>query len=235
MLSEEVGRHRWYHTLDLGHGVVTPGMFDHRAVVEHYPLPADLRGKRCLDVATMDGFWAFELERRGGAVTALDLADPDALDWPASLRGTHERTLDEAKAQRFALAREALGSRVERVERSVYDLGPDLGRFDLVLCSDLLLHLKDPATALERIRGVCTDTAVVVNPIKRFRFHERRPLAELDGIKSFEWWITNMAGLVRLIRAAGFATAEPAGTFEVPLADGAGGWKGLRGAVVAGV
>src|SRR5437763_15351542 len=113
MLSEAVGRHRWYHTLDLGQGVVTPGMFDHRPIVGRYPLPTDLSGKRCLDVATMDGFWAFEMERRGAAaVTALDLADPAELDWPAALRDSHERTLDETKAERFALAREALGSRV---------------------------------------------------------------------------------------------------------------------------
>jgi hypothetical protein len=55
-------------------------------VLHHYPIPEDLSGKRCLDVATMDGFWAFEMERRGAAsVTALDLEDPDELDWPASL------------------------------------------------------------------------------------------------------------------------------------------------------
>ena len=73
----------WYHTLDLGDGVVTEGFFDHRPVLERYPIPADLTGMRCLDVGTMDGFWAFEMERRGAAeVIAIDLDDPEALDWP---------------------------------------------------------------------------------------------------------------------------------------------------------
>src|SRR5918998_3481447 len=66
-VQAEVERYPWYHTLELGEGVVTKGMFDHRPHLHHYPIPADLSGKRCLDVATIDGFWAFEMERRGAA------------------------------------------------------------------------------------------------------------------------------------------------------------------------
>ena len=66
-LRAEAERYPWYHTLELGDGVVTDGMFDHRPHMHHYPLPEDLTGKRCLDVATMDGYWAFEMERRGAA------------------------------------------------------------------------------------------------------------------------------------------------------------------------
>ncbi len=79
-LASSVERYPWYHTLELGDGVVTKGMFDHRPHLDHYPIPADLSGKRCLDVATMDGFWAFEMERRGAAsVVALDLEDPEGV------------------------------------------------------------------------------------------------------------------------------------------------------------
>src|SRR3954447_7446530 len=111
-LRERAERYPWYHTIELGDGVVTQGMFDHRPVLDRYPIPADLSGKRCLDVATMDGFWAFEMERRGAeSVTAIDIDRPDELDWPASLRAGHDTRLDETKAERFALAKEALGSR----------------------------------------------------------------------------------------------------------------------------
>src|SRR5262245_18806240 len=51
----------WYHTIDLGNGVVTPGFLDHRAQVQLYGLPESLKGMRCLDAATCDGFWAFEM------------------------------------------------------------------------------------------------------------------------------------------------------------------------------
>lgn len=232
-LRSEAERYPWYHTIDLGSGVLTRGMFDHRPVLHRYPLPADLSGQRCLDVATMDGFWAFEMERRGAAsVTAIDLEDPEALDWPAALRPDHDRSLDETKGERFALAKTALGSNVERVLMSVYDLGPELGTFDLVFCGDLLLHLKDPITPVENIRRVCRGSAVIANVISRFRLYERRPMAELDGIDTFTWWTTNLAGLTRIVRAAGFARVEPGEPFELPFTGG-GNWPGLRGVVRA--
>src|SRR5918997_2973506 len=109
-LASRVEHYPWYHTLDLGEGVVTRGMFDHRPIMGRYPLPADLAGLRCLDVGTMDGYWAFEMERRGAReVVAVDAPDPLSLDWPASLRAGAGKALDETKDRRFALAREALG------------------------------------------------------------------------------------------------------------------------------
>ena len=233
-LQAEVDRYPWYHTLSLGGGVKTKGMFDHAPVLHRYPIPEDLSGKRCLDVATMDGYWAFEMERRGAAsVTALDLEDPEQLDWPASLRAGHDKSMDETKARRFALAKEALGSSVERVLLSAYDLGPDLGTFDFVFCGDLLLHLKDPITPVENIRSVCTESAVIANVITKFRFGDKRPLAELDGIDTFSWWTTNLAGLIRIVRAAGFARVEAEDTFELPFSNADDDWRGLRGVVTA--
>ncbi len=232
-LAAEIEQYPWYHTLELGEGVVTKGMFDHRPVLDRYPIPKDLTGMRCLDVATMDGFWAFEMERRGAeSVTAIDLEDPESLDWPASLRAGHEKTMDETKGERFAIAKRELGSKVERVLMSAYDLSPELGTFDFVFCGDLLLHLKDPITPVERIRSVCTGSAVIANVIMKFRMYEKRPMAELDGIDHFVWWTTNLEGLVRIVRAAGFARVEPEEPFELPFTSG-GNWEGRRGVVRA--
>ena len=230
-LAAEVSRFRWYHTIDLGDGVVTRGMFDHRASVDRYLLPASTAGLRCLDVGTMDGYWAFELERRGSTdVVAVDLEDPEKLDWPASLRHKIERTLDNTKAERFALVHEAMRSRVDRRLCSVYELDPgELGTFDLVFCGDLLCHLKDPITAVERIRAVCHGAAIIATPIVKLRFGSRTPLARLDGIDEFDWWDFNQAGLERVVLAAGFRTVESARPFELPAASGP--WRGLRGVV----
>jgi hypothetical protein len=79
---------------------------------------------------------------------------------------------------------------------------------------------------------VCLESAVIVNVIRRFRFRDNMALAELDGIDEFSWWTTNMTGLVRIVRAAGFARVEPAEPFELPFQTG-GPWRGLRGAVRA--
>jgi tRNA (mo5U34)-methyltransferase len=231
-LREAVARYPWYHTLELAPGVVTRGMFDHRHAVDRYMLPTNLSGRRCLDVGTMDGFWAFEMERRGAEdVVGADLADPDQLDWPPLWRTRIKPTLDETKEERFQLAQRALGSRVKRIERSVYELDPvDLGTFDLVFCGDLLVHLKDPITAVQRIRSVCHGIAIICNPIKRFRFGRRRALAEFDGISEFQWWLLSERALARLLEAAPFDSVELGPSFELP-ATGGGSWKGLRGVV----
>jgi tRNA (mo5U34)-methyltransferase len=227
-LAREVARYGWYHTMELADGVITEGMFDHRPAVDRYLRPRDLSGMRCLDVGTMDGFWAFEMERRGAAeVVAIDTAEVDDLDWPPLWRSRVQPTLDETKAARFALAHAALNSTVRRVERSVYDLDPDLGEFDLVFCGDLLIHLKDPVTALQRMRRVCQGSTIVCNPTRRFRLMRRRPIAEFDGIGEFQWWLLSEASLERIMLAVGFASVELGPSFELP-AQAGGRWKGLR-------
>ena len=76
----------WYHTLELAPGVLTPGWFDLRPIVDRLPWP-DVRGRRCLDVGTYDGFLAFELERRGAReVVCTDLPDEQDWDWPPDMR-----------------------------------------------------------------------------------------------------------------------------------------------------
>lgn len=209
----------WYHTQDLGEGVVTPGFFDHRPHVHKFPIPQDLSGMRCLDVGTMDGFWAFEMERRGASeVVAADLDDPDALDWPALVKPRVTKTLDETKPERFEALKRLYGSKVQRVVRSVYDLDTDMGKFDLVFCGDLLLHLKDPVSALEGMRRVTRGRAIVYTIImKGGPLSRRKPLILFDGVDDFTWWTPNLTALVRMVRAAGFERVEPSPVINIPL------------------
>src|ERR1700722_811980 len=104
---------KWYHVIELGQGTVTPGWFDMRPFVGHYGLPDRLDGLRVLDVGSWDGFWAFEMERRGAAeVVALDLDDERELDWPPRRRPADAAFPPGPRGAGFRLAHEALGSRV---------------------------------------------------------------------------------------------------------------------------
>src|SRR5688500_9812041 len=77
---------RWYHSIDVVDGASTKGWFDLRHALADMPFP-DVRGLRCLDVGTWDGFYAYELERRGAAeVVAIDVPDLTALDYPPEVR-----------------------------------------------------------------------------------------------------------------------------------------------------
>jgi tRNA (mo5U34)-methyltransferase len=208
-LKQKIADLDWYHTLELAPGVTTPGWFDLRDTVGSIPWP-DLAGKRCLDVGTFDGFWAFEMERRAAAeVVAIDVLDPKQWDWPA---GSPAEVLEEVGKRKaggigFEIAREALGSSIKRIELSVYDLNPEeLGTFDFVYVGSLLLHLRDPVRALERVRSVCRGEVIVLDAIDlplTLAF-PRRPVAAFDGKLRPWWWKPNAAGLARMVESAGF-------------------------------
>jgi tRNA (mo5U34)-methyltransferase len=220
-LAAAIAELEWYHTLELAPGVVTPGWQDTRPIAGAVPF-GELSGRRCLDVGTFDGFWAFEMERRGGTVTAIDVLETEGWDWPYGSEAEVKATIAQRKAlgRGFEIAREALGSRVERQEVSVYDLDPAVhGTFDVVYFGSLLLHLRDPVGALEAVRGVCTDRLIVVDGIDLWLSiaHRARPVASFDGRGRPWWWHVNQAALARLVEAAGFeVTAGPDRVFIPP-------------------
>lgn len=213
-LRQRVAEHRWYHTLDLGQGVVTPGWFDTRGAPDAVGLPRRLDGRRCLDIGTFDGFWAFEMERRGATeVVAVDVLDPERWDWPAGTERTvvEEMATMKAGGAGFALASEALDSRVRRLDRNVYDLdADDIGTFDFVYVGSLLLHLRDPVRALERVRAVTGGEVLVVDAIdlELSLLLPRRAVAGFDGIGRPWWWKPNAAGLRRMVESAGFTVVD---------------------------
>src|SRR5205823_496406 len=128
---------------------------------------ADLRGKRCLDVGSFDGFWAFEMERRGAdEVVAIDILDPRKWDWPVDHDPETVEAIGRRKARGdgFLLVRRVLGSSVKREELSVYDMSEErLGSFDFVFIGSLLIHLRDPVRAVERVREVCRGSALFLD------------------------------------------------------------------------
>jgi tRNA (mo5U34)-methyltransferase len=203
----------WYHTIDVGPGAETPGWFDLRPIVDVLPWP-DVRGKRCLDVGTYDGYLAFELERRGAAeVVATDISDHGLWDWPARIRAVGPEALaamaGPEKGVGFEIARRLRGSAVEKRAVNVYDLSPEtVGTFDVVVCGSLMLHLRDPIRALEAIRSVCTGvflSAEQVDLVRSLPVLRRAPLARLDGVTELcQWWVPNITGHRRMLLAAGF-------------------------------
>lgn len=215
----------WYHTIDLGNGLVSQAPYDHRAVVDRYGLPESLVGRTALDVGTFDGFWAFELERRGAdRVVAIDVANIGAFDWLPRVKETLGARAQEES--HFELARTMRGSRVERKICSVYDLSPEsVGTFDVVFCGDVLLHLWNPLKALINIRAVTREMAVVQTTIDAGLEAAYRDTAVLRfGQKSFErvpgeqctYWIFNTAALCQMMEYAGFRKTDPQPVFEIP-------------------
>ena len=153
----------WHHTIHFPHGIASPGSYDPRQLFERLALP-DLRGKRVLDVGTRDGFYAFECEKLGAEVVALDHIDPANTG--------------------FLAARKILGSSVDFVEANVYEITPErLGSFDVILFLGVLYHLRHPLLALDRLRavsrGVVYVESLVCDQSVFTGMQQSRPLAEI--------------------------------------------------------
>jgi tRNA (mo5U34)-methyltransferase len=193
---------RWYHTIDLGQGVVTRGVDNTPERLPRVQLPEDLSGRSVLDIGAWDGFFSFEAERRRAArVVACDYYSWHGVGW-----GT-----GQGKAG-FELARKALNSRVEDVDLDVLNLSPDtVGTFDVVLFLGVLYHVKDPLACLERVASVTgemmvieTETALDVLPWPVMRYYEG---AELNNDPT-NFWAPNRRALEAMFRDIGFRRFE---------------------------
>jgi tRNA (mo5U34)-methyltransferase len=208
-LAERVASASWYQSLRLPGGIVTPGQFDTLAELARVPFPASLEGKRCLDVGTADGFWAFEMERRGAAeVVAVDVGNPARWDWPGNTDRERRIEYDHERAplDGFDIAREALGSSVQRRDLTVYELAPEVvGEFDFAFMGSLLLHLRDPVAALASIGGVLRGELLSVDALSPplTLLHPVQPLARLEANGWPLWWAMNLRAYRRVFDAAG--------------------------------
>jgi tRNA (mo5U34)-methyltransferase len=236
-LAEAVLRTTWYHTIELPNGVTTPGQFDHRPLLARYGLPDDMTGMRALDVATFNGFWAFEMERRGAEVIAIDLDDPHEWDYPKPIK----RLVDEigdmgAINEGYDIAHEALGSSVQRKRCSVYELDPSaLGMFDLVHCGDLLLHLREPLAALERMRSVTSGSLLLADGVDADAPGGAYgpTIQYMGGWDDLLWWVPSVDALAQMVVDAGFRDVKVNCVYDlVKSYDSSGFWRASLTATV---
>ncbi len=182
----------WYHQIELAPGIVTPGINDSARVLktlDEMGLPARADGLSVLDIGCRDGYFAFEMERRGAKVTGIDYAAPEITG--------------------FSIAASVLESKVNYRVENVYDLDPEkLGQFDIILFLGVLYHLRNPLLALDRIRKVlqpdgllfvetelCTDDRLNDCDAPVWQYYPDDTLNQDDSNK----WAPNFSGLKTVI------------------------------------
>jgi tRNA (mo5U34)-methyltransferase len=222
---EEVKDYIWYHAIDLGNGLVTPGPNDYRAELPSFGFPSSMKGMNALDVGSATGFFAFEFERRGADVTSVDIPsyeeldrfpgeNPEprieglrqALDMPegTSLADIYRLAIDRP----FNFCHRVLHSKVHRVHSSIYDLSREkLGNrdFDFVFLGDILLHLTDPIRALTAVAPLCRGTLVISQTLPKY--NSAPLLLYVGGEKpdaGLVWWHPNQLCLEQILKKMGF-------------------------------
>lgn len=184
----------WYHSIELPDGGVIEG---HQTIARlrerlgQFHIPEDLTGKRVLDIGAWDGWFSFEMERRGAEVLALD----------------------SAKNTRLLEAKRLLGSKIEyRIGDICRLTWRELGQFDIVLFLGVLYHVKHPVLALENVCGMTREMACIESFVSdgnleappAMEFYEGTELrGQLDN-----WVGPNVSCLMAFCRAAGFARVD---------------------------
>jgi len=195
----EIADVNWYHRIDLGDGIVTPGVDDTPSRFDVLDMPADLSGNSVLDIGAWDGFFSFEAERRG----ANRVLATDSYCWSGEGWGTKEG---------FDTVRRTLGSNVDDLEIDVMDLSPDaVGTFDLVLFIGVLYHMRHMLLALERVASVTGDQLIL--DTHTAMTEDERPVMlfypenELNNDYT-NWWGANPPAVEAMLRDVGFRKTE---------------------------
>jgi len=198
-LRQAVARIRWYHRIDLGGGIVTPGESDTFGVLPRLRFPDSFRGMTVLDVGAWDGFYSFEAERRG----AERVLATDHFCWSGDGWGTKHG---------FDLAHRVLNSKVEARDIDVLDLSPEtVGTFDVVFFTGVLYHMRHPLLALERVANV-TRRWLILETAVDMLWCRRPALAFYPGDElghdPTNWCAPNHAALGGMLETVGFRRIE---------------------------
>ena len=204
----------WYHKIDLGNGIITPGfnydpLWDNiRAVREGI----DYRNKTVLDVASFDGLWAFEAERLG----AKTVVATDCL----------YRTF-----KNFMFCRDILRSKcIPYYNISPYNLTERLDvffqenfeqekpyerMFDIVQHLGLLYHLRDPLLSLSQARScikaggiLLIETNVIMDTEESYMIYNGIPFTHRLSDNYSVWWVPTINCMKEMLVASLFEPDE---------------------------
>lgn len=225
----------WYHTVDLGNGLVTPGDYDFRGQLPAFHFPANMAGMKVMDVGSATGFFAYEFEKRGADVTSVEL--PSLEDWDIlscdrdSLRqklmaffkaSTPEEAYKKHLDGPFQFCHTALNSRVKRCFSPIYDLGQTkIGKtkFDFIYAGDILLHLFSPLKALDVLSELCQGSLMVTIDVPFPGGQENLPMmAYMGGFNretdSRTWWTLSPVCVEQILKRMGFETVQVVGNYS---------------------
>jgi tRNA (mo5U34)-methyltransferase len=210
----------WYHRIDLGDGIETPGHFRMSDYLAYYRLPARMDGLRVLDVGASTGYFAYEFERRGAAeVVAVELPSWGAHDWTPRYREGFQAKSDVERSSidrdimidGFTIVGEALGTRrVRRIFKSIYELSSaELGTFDIVFSGAMLMHVRDPILGIQKMRECCSPNGRLVISISSTLMDATDPIARFVGEwNQCNWWQMSPAALDAVLKCCDFETIE---------------------------
>ena len=200
-LQQEVNGLRWFHQIDFGNGILSPGATKIdllRALADIY-FRYDIAGKSFLDVGCWDGFNSFEAYKRG----ASNVLATDHFAWREPCWGDRRA---------FELGRACLAPDIKVMDIDLPDLTPaSVGQFDVVLFAGVLYHLRNPLWGLETV-GRLTNSLLIVETEMDAVDYPRPLMVFYPGIElggdPTNWWGPNRQCVEAMLRDVGFRHIE---------------------------
>ncbi len=174
----------WYHAMEI------PGIegltgsqpntrdatFDCREDIGNILGNLDYKGKKVINLGSITGHISFEAERRGGDVTSIDLSvDPSQMakeqaterdwvpraneDWKKDLKDFMDREVLRRNA--FWYAHKALKSKSRMLITHANNIPKELELHDIGIIFSVLLHIRDPFLALQRMCSHLNEKIVI--------------------------------------------------------------------------
>lgn len=157
----------WYHNIDLGHGLVTPGRSYEGiwGIIREVMSNIDYTDKDVLDLASWDGMWAFEAEQKG----AKRVVSTDTRMEGSENLLFAKHVLESKVFPLFNAPVQDLISRLKIVGMEPY--------FDIVHHLGLFYHLRDPLLSLTKAREVLREGGYMVLETAAIDDNERSYMA----------------------------------------------------------
>lgn len=197
LLHQILSKKNWRHRVSLTPDIVTPGYCD-ESEWKLALLPETLNEKSFLDVASNDGMYSIQADKRGASkVLGIDIY----ADKANGLNMT-----DGWDFEKPHLLKDYFQSKAEFLSRSVYDLSSLSQGYDYVFCSNLIAWLTDPYTAIKALSDVCNEV-----------LHFREDVSSVGKIPMLEWVHTkpgtcyynpNKAYFMQVLKEIGFKKVE---------------------------
>jgi tRNA (mo5U34)-methyltransferase len=196
-LQAEIDKIDWWHQIDLGQGIITPGPDQSALKMTFWDFPDSFAGKTVIDIGAWNGAFSFEAERRG----ASDVLATDHFCWsgPGS----------DGKPG-FDLAKSVLNSKVRELNIAVEDLSPEtVGTWDYVLFLGVFYHLPDPIAALPRLYAITRQTLIIETLLDGtfLNFPAMVYHGGIDGRRVIKF-VPNEAFIVAALRDLGFKSVD---------------------------
>ena len=204
----------WYHKIDLGNGIVTPGLdYDPlwnniRKVRERI----DYKEKTVLDIASFDGLWSFEAENLG----AKTVVATDCLYRTFKNFMFCRDILDSACIPYYNVSPYNLANRLDVFLQENYDNEKPYDRlFDIVQHLGLFYHLRDPFLSLSQARScvkvggiLIIETNVILDTDESFMVYNGIPSAHRISDNYSVWWTPTVSCLKEMLLASLFEPDE---------------------------